>query len=338
MSTHWQQFMTRQGAALNPSGCAEFFTNCPFPDLESPLLIDLQHYSTLELAGPDCIKFLQGQITQDAQKLAANDGFFTDHCNPKGRILASFFALGVAENRIRLLLPSNNAEHLAQHLNKYLVFSKATLSIEPQLVSLAVNGGHASQHLAAVGLKLPSSVGSVCSTGDTSIFRYSEQCLVITSTESDAQELWQALAKNHTAAGARTWRTLALQQGVLWVDADRRERYTPHQINHQFIDAINFRKGCYTGQEVVARMHYKATLKSHCYLFNLTSDVAPKVFSPLMAGDQKAGEILQIEAISEDQWLIFAEVRDAFLNDPLHIDGIATENLHQVALPYAINK
>lgn len=348
MSTVWQQFVTSRGAVLDGEQHTAYFAQAPYPTLDQASVIDLSAYRVLDLKGPDCVKFLQGQITQDAKELARPKGFFCDHCNPKGRIVASFYAQGLSEEHIRLVLPANNADFFAAHLRKYLVFSKAELTLETNIICLALHqsaaetqpleGSALASLLAEWGLSVPDEIGCVASDGTNAAYRASAELTLLTLTDEMAQTIWQAAAASLTAAGLRLWQALAVQQGVVWVDASNRESYTPHQVNHQLIDAISFKKGCYTGQEVVARMHYKATLKSHTYGFTLTADTCPVSGDAVFAGDQKVGELITFGAIAENQWVLLAEVRDTHVTQALHLAANPTEKLHQMPLPYAINK
>ncbi|UTA46295.1 hypothetical protein L1F30_08870 [Simiduia sp. 21SJ11W-1] len=345
MNKAWQQFIADQGAVTDAAGVTECFSEQPYPPLGAEVLVDAQCLRVLDLTGPDCIKFLQGQITQDAQQLAQARGLFADHCNPKGRIVASFYALGLGAEHIRIILPASNADHFAAHLKKYLVFAKAELQQRDDLVCIALMNlsaqalrSLAGELQAQAALGLPAEQGGVCQQDEQSAFAVTDSTLLLTLSEPNAQGLWQTLAPKMALGGQRYWAASAIAAGVAWVAAHNREHYTPHQINHQLINAISFRKGCYTGQEVVARMHYKATLKSHAYGFSLTNDQPIEPQAVIYAGDEKAGTVINAAETGANQWLLLAEVRDALVNSTLHVEGVSAEKLHQVPLPYAINK
>lgn len=342
MTKDWQAFVATQGGVLGSSGHTEYFDKWPYAAPSDNLLIDGSLLATLVLSGPDAQKFLQGQITQDVKLLDQSRGFFTDTCNPKGRIIGSFIVLPDTPEQLRLLVPANNAEHLLAHFKKYLVFSKATLSPSDAFTTLILSGPSAPQQLANLAVNTPEGTGKVVKTagqGEPDLLAYqsTDGALMLNLPAPRAQTLWLALQNQLVPAGARAWRSLQIHQGIVWVDGNTREHYTPHQLNHQHLEAISFRKGCYTGQEVVARMHYKATLKSHTYLFTLTAAEAPSVFDEVRTDDQKVGEVVCVESTGQHQWALLADVKTAALDQPLHLGDRSTEKLHQDALPYAIN-
>lgn len=325
MHASWQSIVAPQILQSDAQQSTSWFAHLPFPDPDRAARIALTHLACLQLQGPDTVKFLQGQITQDARQILQRQGFFTDFCNPKGRILASALVVPQADDQALLLLPHDNAEFLRQHLSKYLVFSKVSLTALPELLALA-------QH--QPGAHLPP--WQTNPTADGAQMAISESLGLVLGRADTIGQHWQAT--DAQAAGQRFWQLLQLRQGRAWVDAGNRERYTPHQLNHQLIGAINFKKGCYTGQEVVARMHYKATLKNHLYAFSLNSAQAPALHQAVQAPDGPVGELVSCAQQTQERWLVLVDIRLSAREQPLSLADLPGQILQPVQLPYAINK
>lgn len=192
----------------------------------------LPHRAWILISGVDAEKFLQGQITVDVRQLAAGQSLLAAHCNPKGRII-SLFRIMRYQDGFLLNLPADMLDIALSHFKKYSIFFKVTLN-------------DVSQTLHAYGiLHEPTLAGSRYAVGDTLGREY-----LITE-------------ENLSAITDQAWHIMDIQQVYPMVYAHSSEHYLPHFINLPLLGGVNFKKGCYTGQEIIARMEYRGQLKYH---------------------------------------------------------------------------
>lgn len=239
--------------------------------------IQLSQFEFIRASGPDARTFLQGQVTCDTTRITPTQSVLGALCNLKGRVIADFRAAQVGED-IVLKVGTGLAEPVLAVLKKYAVFSKLTLSKDDELavLGLLVRGNGEGD---AQSDTLPSGPHAVTSLG--------EGVLAIDAGCSDegtrCVELWgngpsiEASAALLTSSDARTpnktvaiatisdWTRLEILSGVIHITPALSEEYTPAQLNYDISGVVNFKKGCYTGQEIVARMFYRSTPKKRLY-------------------------------------------------------------------------
>ena len=189
-------------------------------------MIPLNSYSILSLQGADAEKFLQGQLTADVSTLAFNEGKLAAHCQPQGRVI-SLFILFRTDHTYYLAMPRSIMPLALTALKKYAVFYKVAFS-EPTDLSLVLSTTATPNALANAALK-PSLYASL-----------------MYQTQVSAEE-----------SGER----LLLQHGIPSLTPETSGQFLPHELNLIALNAVSFTKGCYTGQEIVARMEYRGTLK-----------------------------------------------------------------------------
>lgn len=233
---------------------------------EIPLFVSLSHLGLLQLQGPDTNKFLQGQVTNDVNRCTVGQWQHNSHCTPKGRMVANFDSVRVDEHTLLLRLPKDTQAALQTALGKYIVFSKAKLtdvSDQYTLLGLCGNAGEG---------WLQQQLGLTFADGQTVV--ESADGLFV-KLDAERIECWltgntlpQAFTGVTLSDDTRAWRLRDIQLGRGWVAGPTIEEFLPQLLNLQTpeINAISFKKGCYTGQEIVARMHYKGKLKRHMYL------------------------------------------------------------------------
>lgn len=313
MNQAWQQFLAAQQMQMSPEGFALYHQVQPQPDIREPGLLSLDCLAILRLRGEKAIAALQGQITQDAKLLANGTSLFTDICNPKGRIIASALLIPKSDDHILILMDSLQAERLCEHLNKYLMFHRVTIQPAQELVCLA----HMNSTPSA-----PEQLTAVLSSRLTLELLSYEQAI----------SLWQADPRAKGAAN--TWQTLLMMHGICWVGANLSETYTPHHLNHPALGFVNFKKGCYTGQEIIARMEYKAKLKTRFAL--LSGKTRPENETLLNAEGLPVGKLILSHEAASDHWLSFAELRSESVTDTAPVYN-NDEILQPIKPPYAIN-
>lgn len=259
----------------------------------------LSHLGVLECDGPDAARFLQGQTSANVDH--ANGAFapLTTFCTPKGRMLANAELLKVAEERYWLLLDASLVGPLATQLGKYAPFYKTTLRQRDDLVMLGVIGEPSS--LVGIG-ELPGLDWHMNQRDDIVSVRHpgSRIRFIVIAPETRAISAWDMLAEDADATGNDLWQRADIDAGVAWLTADHSDAFLPQMINWEALGGISFRKGCYTGQEVVARAHFRGQVKKRLQIAALQGSAVPAIGDEIRdAEGKRVGEIFQA-TISDD--------------------------------------
>ena len=302
----------------------------------SARLVNLEQARLLLVKGPDAVKFLQGQVTCDLRDLTSPVTRLGAQCTPKGRILLSFRAMQIAPENIALRIPASMMEKAKSSLGKYIVFSKAKLHDENEYNLFGLYGSDAQQLAKQVFGELPA-------TNDGWIER--DQNILI-QLEQNRFECWirseaaaafeQQLTTSTITGDLNEWKLLNIRAGVADILPETIEQFTPQEINYQLINGVNFRKGCYTGQEIVARLHYRGKLKRHMYRFSTRGYQLPAPGTPLLnkSTQQTCGYLVNAAFSTEGEIELLASLLDEQL-DQVSFEA-STEVLNQLPLPYAI--
>jgi len=302
----------------------------------SAQLVQLHHTRLLLVKGLEASKFLQGQVTCDLRELSAPVTRIGAQCNPKGRILLSFRALQIDAETIALRMPASMLDKAKSSLGKYIVFSKAKLHEGDDYTLFGLSGDGAQQTAGIFFNALPAENDGWVEKDDNILLQLAQdrfECW-IKSTEAAAFE--QQLA-DHTHTGTlNEWELLNIRAGIADIYPETVELFTPQEINYQLVNGINFRKGCYTGQEIVARLHYRGKLKRHMYRFEFSGDQLPVPGTALVNATTRhaCGHLVAAAFISTNQIEILASLLDEQL-DQVTLET-SPEILSQRPLPYAI--
>lgn len=289
----------------------------------------------LIVKGPDSCKFLQGQVTCDVKELSSATTRIGAQCNPKGRMLLSFRALQMDSETIALRMPAEMIESAQKTLGKYIVFSKAKLQIASDFAVFGLYGADAAALAARFFPELPAEDdGWTTNNGSYLIQLDSDrfECWIANAAIDHFQELMSA----HTqSANSHDWQLLDIAAGIADIHPDTVELFTPQELNYQLINGINFRKGCYTGQEIVARLHYRGKLKRHMYRLETTTTdtVMPGAAVINSSTQQQVGQVV-IAATKQDKTELLVSLLDEHL-DQVQLEN-SSEKLTLLNLPYAI--
>lgn len=221
--------------------------------MNSNMLCDLSEFGLLKVTGTDAKKFLQGQLTCDLEKITATHSSMGAHCHPQGRIISLFY-LFLWESAYFLLMPRLVVPLAIAALEKYAVFYKVSLT-------------EVSDHYRIIGEIEENSPLSQISS-DIKIIPLASSTtkrrMIIISCDK-TNPLLDDLAKEASMATQKTWSYLDLCDGIPTLYPKTSLKFLPHEINLHQLNAIDFDKGCYTGQEIIARMHYRGKLKNRLY-------------------------------------------------------------------------
>jgi len=282
MKPDWQSFLLGAGAEFSGQTSVRV-ENYGSPIREQHLVLtgntlcDLSHYGLIEAHGEDAETFLQNQFTNDIRNITNEHSQINAYCTAKGRMLAIMRILKRGDNYY-LRLPHELIEDTLQRLHKYIMMSKVTLEdANDALVRFGFAGPDAEEELEQAVGSYPTAVDDVLSSDDLTIVRVAgtpPRFEIYAELES-AQTLWDKLNVRGTPVGAPAWELLDVLAGIPEIYTKTQEAFVPQMVNLQLIDGVSFKKGCYPGQEIVARMHYLGKLKRRMYQLHFDSDELP---------------------------------------------------------------
>lgn len=301
----WQQFL-QSSSSTAPSATADAslaeIQQALTSGLNGEVLCDLSHYGLIRASGADTATFLQNQFANDVRLVNASTSQLNAYCTPKGRALA-FFRLWLRDDAYYLRLPNAILEPTLKRLRMYVLMSKVVLeNASDQLLRIGYSGPQAEARLRDHIASVPVTVDQVLHANGLTLIRLPgpQPRFEIYGELEPMQRLWTALATQARRVGADSWELLDIHSGLPEVVPETVEAFVPQMINLQAINALSFKKGCYPGQEIVARLHYLGKLKRRMYLCHSDAGTVPAPGSPLLATDveprQSVGEVVRAQA------------------------------------------
>jgi folate-binding protein YgfZ len=272
-----------------------------------PSAVRLADWGLIRARGEDAASFLNGQLTQDMAGLAPGQARLAGYCTPKGRLLASFVAWRPAPDEILLACSADLLAPTLKRLSMYVLRARCKLADASGELALwgAVIPG-------AVSADLPPEPWVAAPAGAGTAIRLPDAAgcaRVLWAAPADAPPPWPA------ACDAAAWNWLEVQSGVPRVVANTAEAFVPQMINLELVGGVNFRKGCYPGQEVVARSQYRGTVKRRMVL--VEGEAAPaagtEVFAPAEP-EQPAGQVVLSASLGEGRHAALLEVKRALVD------------------------
>lgn len=216
-----------------------------------PAATPLDDLGVIRAHGPDAVKFLQGQLSNDVTRLADGQAMLAGLHNPQGRTIALLRLVRLGPEEILAILPRELVASVIGRLSKYVLRAKVKLS-------------DVSQEWRVSGVVVPSITDlmrephRIAISIGTSPARW---WLITPTTEP-------SIPPGHAPLDRETWRALDIEQGLPQVYAATTEEFVAQMLNLDELDAIAFDKGCYTGQEVIARAHYRGRVKRRLQRFH----------------------------------------------------------------------
>ena len=262
--------------------------------MPSDLVADLSHNALLTITGDDAAAFLHAQFTNDVQALEPSAAQWNGWCSAKGRLLATFLLLRRADGFV-LMLPAEIAAPIARRLSMFVLRSKVKIADASELharIGIAGPGaaGLVAKHWGAV----PAPMRSVEKDGAVAISLDAERFVTLVPAAT-APAFLAALPAGWQSAGADAWELESIRSGVATIVAATQDAFVPQMANFELVGGVSFKKGCYPGQEIVARTQYRGILKKRMALAHIAGTDRPRpgqsVYSSAF-GEQSAGTIV----------------------------------------------
>ena len=305
---------------------------------DSAFFCPLSHEGILAVRGSDAGKFLQGQLTCNINYLSQEHASLGARCMVKGRMQSSFRIVPEG-NGYLLAMASELLDAQLADLKKYAVFSKATLTDESTAwARFGLQDGDTA--LQALGLVVPAAAGSTVRHDGLIAIAVSAGRVELWVPAADAEPVRQALAAALPEGTLNDWLLGQIRAGIGQVMGPTRELFIPQMINLQAVDGVSFKKGCYTGQEIVARMQYLGKLKRRLYRLSLDSAQMPEPGTPLFSPSHNSsiGEV--VIAAKADQVIELLAVLQAEAADSgdVHLGMLEGPGLQLLDLPYTLDR
>lgn len=299
MNPHWRSFLESAEGCFD-SDSADLIH---FGDTVGELLAakvqtvvsPLTHLALIEVSGEDAKSFLHSQLTNDINHLAGNQVQHAGWCTAKGRMQASFLVWKDGE-RYLLALSADLLETTQKRLQMYVLRSKVKLaSLGETLLILGLSGPQATEALMDSGLPCPTETMTCLFAEDKTVIRIGQERLMVIAHESAMAVLWQKLTVKARPVGLAAWRWLDVQSAFPLVTLATKEEFVPQMADFDRIGGVSFHKGCYPGQEVVARTQYLGKVKRHLHRLNCEQSLKPgdHLYSPDNP-DQSCGMVMTV--------------------------------------------
>lgn len=345
MISEWKQFLENAGAEFNGNGVSHFGN--PQRELSVALtgnvFADLSHFGLIAVFGEDAKDFLQGQFTNDIGQVDDRHSQLSGHCTAKGRLLALFRIFHVGDSYY-LCLPEEMVENVIKRLRMYVLRSRVTINNAlDSFVHLGVSGVDAEHELAEYAGELPKQVNEMVQQDQQVVIRVPgmHPSFEIFTDLERGRAVWERLNVRSAPIGADAWQLLDIQAGIPMIYPPTSEAFVPQMANLQLIDAVSFKKGCYPGQEIVARTQYLGKLKRRMYKARIAGDRRPTPGEDLFASDdpdQGAGNLVSSAPHPDGGYAALVILKSALVDagSQLHL-GVADGPLLTLeSLPYAL--
>lgn len=291
MNSDWKKLLEDSGATFDDAAQCVFENN----DASDCQKIPLTHLGVIKVTGEDKETFLQGQFTNDTRNIDKNSSQLSGYCTPKGRMLANFRIFEDDQDNWFIVIPQERLATILKRLSMFVLRSKVEIAdVSEDTLLLGLSGDCLSQ---ALTNSLPARADEVTHDHAISFIRVetSNPRYLVAGNAEQIIKLWQKL-DNVSPASSSAWRLRDIKAAIPTVFENTQEAFIPQMTNMQLINGVSFTKGCYTGQEVVARMQYLGKLKRRMYKvsFEHDADVQPgaEIYSSISQSGQGAGKLV----------------------------------------------
>lgn len=290
--------------------------------------LSLPEFTALRFSGPDAAAFLHGQLTCDVLGLKPGICTYGGYCTPKGRLLATFL-LWNDDTGYWMVLPAAVAEGVHKRLSMYILRARVKAeSLSAECVCAGVLGPDLAPAIAALGGHVPERVyGSSKHAGCTVLRVPGDRCLVLAP-----------IATVSAPADDGRWNASDITNGIPFIQPATQEEFVPQMVNLDLIGALSYTKGCYPGQEIVARTHYLGRLKQRMYRATTTAaaGAGDKLYCAEL-GDQAAGMIVSAAPAFPDRADVLAVMQTAYATtSTFHCGTTGGPALSLADLPYPL--
>lgn len=328
MTSTWHDFLGAAGARIERQLVSDFgdATSELASAATATVVAPLTHLAIIDVGGADGAAFLHNQFTSDVNHLPSDRAQHSAWCSAKGRMLASFLVFR-QDASLHLRLAAESAAAITRRLQMYVLRSRVTVSdrsVNRAIVGLA--GPQALAALQAADLPQPVAALGTAAFADGVVIRLDERRFEIVVDVDAAPALWDRLRGHARPVGTPAWQWLDIEAGIPLIGERTRELFVPQMAGFERLGGISFNKGCYPGQEVVARTQYLGKVKRHLYRVRLSGPAeAGDVLSSPASPESVCGTLVNTAPAPGGGYAALAVIQEAFAAGDLRLgapDGV----------------
>jgi tRNA-modifying protein YgfZ len=345
MHIDWQQFLQKHNATIE-NNCVVHYGDRAAElshTRTATIMVDLSHQSLICFSGEDAQTFLQSQLSCDVNEVHAHQAQYGSYCTAKGRMLASFL-LWRENDDFLMSLPANLCPSILKRLSLFVLRAKAQLTdCSDQWIRIGLAGSDAKQIVEEIsGTKWNSTQHlSVTHNSQTSIITHTQNRFELITTIENAPTLWEQMNKQAKPVGADCWDWLQIQSGIPVILPATQEQFLPQMVNLDTLGGVSFKKGCYPGQEIVARTQYLGKLKRRMFLANISTDTVVTAGDELFCTDmaeQSCGKIVNATPAPDGGYDVLAVIQKSSVEaGEVFWGSLDGPELRINALPYSLD-
>jgi folate-binding protein YgfZ len=347
--SNWTDYLASHGARFHideTSQVEDFGRPLGAAELADGFVAPVTDLGLIAVTGEDAATFLHGQLTNDVAHLAAGEARLAGFCTPKGRLQATFL-MWREPDAIYLQLPRELQAPLQKRLSMFVLRAKAKLAdatLDPAFEAvLGLGGAKADSALRAQVAELPAAPYQSTRSAAGTVIRLADafgapRYLWLTSAATASAAL-PALKGALALGGNQAWRLAAIHAGVPQITLKTQEQFVPQMVNFELLGGVNFKKGCYPGQEIVARSQYLGKLKRRTALATIDNAAAlagQEVFSSADPG-QPCGMIVNAAVNGAGGADVLVEMKLASLEEDVHLGAAGGAKVNFLPMPYALD-
>jgi len=304
------------------------------------IFCELAQFELIRFAGAEAQAFLHNQLSCDVAALTGNTSTYGSYCTPKGRVLATFLLWRAGEDFF-MQLPSPLREPIQIQLSKYILRSKVkATNASSDWTLFGVAGKDAAALVQRTAGQVSKVVHEVAQAPEAMVIKLPDDRYEIIAAREKAPAVLASLDSGAEKADPDYWNWLDIRAGIPAVLPDTQEAFVPQMLNLDLIGGVSLTKGCYPGQEIVARMHFRGTLKQRMYLANIAGSDRPQPGENLYSSDfggQACGRIVNAASSPEGGYDALAVIQIASAeHGDVHWKSASGPALKLLPLPYAV--
>ncbi len=340
MIDSWKTHLASQGAVFDGHAVLHFgdaARECEAA-ARGTIVADLSQLGVVAFSGEDAAGFLQGQLTNDVRALPADGAQWSGYCTPKGRLLGNFLVWRQGDDTC-LQMSGDIVASVQKRLSMFILRARVKArDASDESVRLVVAGPAAPAAVEAAMGVLPPAAMTTAAAESGLVVRVSADKFVLSIAPAAAPAVWQTLIRHTTPVGAPVWDWLRLNAGIPMIVAATQEQFVPQMVNLEAIGGVNFQKGCYPGQEIVARSQYLGKMKRRMFLAHVDEFAAPgdSLYSDDFPG-QATGTIVNAAPAPDGGFDVLAVAQtESAASRILHLKADDGAPLALKPLPYAV--
>jgi folate-binding protein YgfZ len=344
MNPAWQTYLREHHAVIDNSGVTHFGNiTAELQDTKTTtVMADLSHHSLIRFSGEDTKAFLQNQLTCDIREINPHKAQYGSYCSPKGRILATLL-LWQQDDDLIMQLPARLSAAIQKRLSMYVLRARVTSTdASDDLIRIGIAGPNAMALIENI-TGFPSSFSQslqVVHNKEISILYFSRQRIELITSIEHAPTLWEHLNQQAKPVGAGCWDWLTIASGIPVILPETQEMFLPQMVNLDAIGGVSFKKGCYPGQEIVARTQYLGKLKRRMFLAHISTTQTITAGDALYSSDmedQSSGNIVNAAAAPQGGFDVLAVIQQSSVDTgEIHWQSLQGPLLEIKSLPYPL--